>query len=112
MKVSAIVATGFAALASAAPAPAPAPAQQCTPATYACTRHDSGWKVCNTSGNWEVSNTHEIPLSLAWPSPGSCFTDMNTSLQFAGSCPPKTVCKFFKPSLSPYCVPPDFTIPN
>ncbi|KAI9903668.1 hypothetical protein N3K66_000197 [Trichothecium roseum] len=80
MKVFAIVAASFAALASAAPAPA----QQCTPATYACTRHDSGWKVCNTSGNWE----------------------------FAGSCPPKTVCKFFEPSLSPYCVPPEFTIPN
>ncbi|KAH8174464.1 hypothetical protein LIA77_05883 [Sarocladium implicatum] len=55
---------------------------KCTPGTYACINYPAGWKVCNTSGKWE----------------------------FAGNCPPDTVCKFFQPSLSPYCVPADFTI--
>ena len=27
----------------------------CTPATYACTPNNQGWQVCDTSGQWEVS---------------------------------------------------------
>lgn len=103
MKVFAIVATGFAALAAAAPAPAPA--QQCTPATYACTRHDSGWKVCNTSGNWEVSNTHEIPFSLAWPSPGPCFTDTTLSLSLPVLALPRPSASSSSPASAPTAFP-------
>jgi hypothetical protein len=30
--------------------------------------------------------------------------------QFAGNCPPNTVCEFYQPSGSPYCVPPGTVI--
>ncbi|UNI19550.1 hypothetical protein JDV02_005730 [Purpureocillium takamizusanense] len=55
----------------------------CKPATYRCEPHAAAWDVCNTSGEWV----------------------------FAGNCPPKNVCKFNQANGSPYCVPPDFTIP-
>ncbi|KAL2211467.1 hypothetical protein CC79DRAFT_1363765 [Sarocladium strictum] len=64
-----------------------APKPQCKPGTYACTTNSTGapgWKVCNTSSKWV----------------------------YAGDCPPDTVCKFYKPSLSPYCVPPNFEFPQ
>jgi hypothetical protein len=36
-----------------------APAEEkrwaCSPATYSCLPNNSGWQVCDTSGNWEVS---------------------------------------------------------
>lgn len=72
-----------AALASVAAASPHNPPKGCTPGTYACTGDAKGWMVCNTSRQFV----------------------------FAGVCPPKTVCKFFQPSLSPYCVPPDFQFP-
>ncbi|KAG3186408.1 hypothetical protein PC129_g25262 [Phytophthora cactorum] len=55
----------------------------CKPGTYACKSNAKGWQVCNTEGVWVDG----------------------------GKCPPKTVCKFYPPSLSPYCVPPDFEFP-
>ncbi|KAH7161220.1 hypothetical protein EDB81DRAFT_879551 [Dactylonectria macrodidyma] len=57
-------------------------AARCTPATYDC-QGKYAWRVCNTSGRWVTG----------------------------GKCPPETICKFFPPSLSPYCVPPDFEFP-
>ncbi|KAH6951144.1 hypothetical protein BKA56DRAFT_458792, partial [Ilyonectria sp. MPI-CAGE-AT-0026] len=54
----------------------------CKPGTYAC-NGSSGWKICTTEGKW-VSG---------------------------GTCPPDTVCKFYPPNLSPYCVPPNFQFP-
>ncbi|KAH7146646.1 hypothetical protein B0J13DRAFT_621609 [Dactylonectria estremocensis] len=59
------------------------PPKGCTPATYQCLTSAKGWQVCNTSGQWV----------------------------FAGNYPPKTVYKFYPPSKSPYCVPPDFHFP-
>lgn len=70
-------------------APARKPPKGCTPGTYACTGDAKGWMVCNTSRQFV----------------------------FAGVCPPTTGCRYFPPhvgatpSLSPYCVPPDFKIP-
>ncbi|EFY89452.1 hypothetical protein J3459_017851 [Metarhizium acridum] len=75
------VIASVAALASVAIA-APNPTQ-CQPATYRCEPNKDAWDVCNTSGQWV----------------------------FAGNCPPNTVCKFLTTNGSPYCVPPDFTIP-
>ncbi|KAI1058766.1 hypothetical protein LB507_004125 [Fusarium sp. FIESC RH6] len=54
---------------------------ECDPGTYKCSG-TTGWEVCSTSGVWVD----------------------------AGDCPPGTVCKFFKRSKSPYCVPPGFKI--
>ncbi|KAH6885281.1 hypothetical protein B0T10DRAFT_492351 [Thelonectria olida] len=51
----------------------------CQPGTYQCSGK-TGWQVCNTSGVWVNG----------------------------GTCPPKTICKFYPPSKSPYCVPPGF----
>ncbi|RFU81376.1 hypothetical protein TARUN_825 [Trichoderma arundinaceum] len=73
----------FAALASLAAASPHPPSHGCKPATYSCLPHNDGWQVCNTAGQWV----------------------------FAGNCPPKTVCKFDSQNGSPYCVPPNFTIP-
>ncbi|KAM4066048.1 hypothetical protein HRG_000206 [Hirsutella rhossiliensis] len=53
-------------------------AYECTPGTYQCL-DQSGWQVCDVSGKWV----------------------------FAGNCPPKTVCRFYEPSKSPYCIPHD-----
>ncbi|KID93795.1 hypothetical protein MAJ_10230, partial [Metarhizium majus ARSEF 297] len=73
-----------AALASVAiAAPGSEHSEQCKPATYRCDPNVNGWDVCNTSGQWV----------------------------FAGNCPPQTVCKFLAANGSPYCVPPNFTIP-
>ncbi|EHK21477.1 uncharacterized protein TRIVIDRAFT_111979 [Trichoderma virens Gv29-8] len=72
----------FAALASLATAN-PTPNFGCKPGTYACLPNGEGWEVCNT----------------------------RAVFVFAGNCPPKTVCKFDKQNGSPYCVPPNFTIP-
>ncbi|KAH7184076.1 hypothetical protein BKA60DRAFT_503813 [Fusarium oxysporum] len=55
----------------------------CQPGTYRCAG-TTGWEVCNTR---------------------AVFVN-------GGTCPPKTVCKFFKPSKSPYCVPPNFEFPK
>ncbi|RDA92512.1 hypothetical protein CP533_4200 [Ophiocordyceps camponoti-saundersi (nom. inval.)] len=53
--------------------------KECEPATYACTSETGkpGWKVCNTSGKWEIG----------------------------GYCPPKSHCEFYKENGSPYCIP-------
>ncbi|KID85034.1 hypothetical protein MGU_07827 [Metarhizium guizhouense ARSEF 977] len=59
------------------------PARECTPVAYRCHPGAEAWDVCNTSGQWV----------------------------FAGNCPPQTVCKFLAANGSPYCVPPNFTIP-
>ncbi|CAH0038888.1 unnamed protein product [Clonostachys solani] len=60
---------------------------ECSPGTYACTFNPKsgapGWKVCNASGKWE----------------------------FGGDCPPNTVCKFYTPNKSPYCVPRYYEFP-
>ncbi|KAH8661706.1 hypothetical protein BGZ61DRAFT_368673 [Ilyonectria robusta] len=64
-------------------AASPGKPKGCTPGTYACTKDASSWQVC----------------------------DVSRKFVFAGTCPPKTVCKFFQPSLSPYCVPSDFEFP-
>ncbi|KHN94878.1 uncharacterized protein MAM_07297 [Metarhizium album ARSEF 1941] len=56
--------------------------RRCKPGTYQCQGKDA-WAVCSTAGQWV----------------------------FAGKCPKDTVCKFYPPSGSPYCVPPGFTIP-
>ncbi|KAK0730021.1 hypothetical protein B0H67DRAFT_638574 [Lasiosphaeris hirsuta] len=56
----------------------------CKPATYRCNWKADGWEVCDVSGNW------------VW----------------GGACAPNDVCKFYKPSGSPYCVPPSFNLPN
>ncbi|CAH0016783.1 hypothetical protein V2G26_016965 [Clonostachys chloroleuca] len=82
MKVFAIAAASLFALASAAPNPNPG----CQPGTYSCTTAPGGgpgWQTCDVNGQWV----------------------------FSGSCPPNTVCKFYPPSKSPYCVPPDFKFP-
>ncbi|KFA67253.1 hypothetical protein S40285_06723 [Stachybotrys chlorohalonatus IBT 40285] len=62
--------------------PTSPPLSGCHPGTYACDGAH-GWKTCNTSGQWV----------------------------FAGNCPPDTVCRFYPPSSSPYCVPPTFQFP-
>ncbi|KFG79885.1 hypothetical protein MANI_010044 [Metarhizium anisopliae] len=78
------IVASVAALASVAiAAPGAETSGQCKPATYRCEPGKEAWDVCNTAGQWV----------------------------FAGNCPPKTVCKFFQQNGSPYCVPPDFTIP-
>ncbi|KAL7917790.1 hypothetical protein ACQKWADRAFT_317058 [Trichoderma austrokoningii] len=80
--ILAIAAIVSAAVASPGYKPPPPP-HGCKPATYACLSNDEGWQVCSTAGQWV----------------------------FAGNCPPKTVCKFDSQNGSPYCVPPNFTIP-
>ncbi|GJN74947.1 hypothetical protein VFPFJ_10761 [Purpureocillium lilacinum] len=82
MKVLAIALASLATVAVATPTGS---GQQCKPATYRCDPNPrvQAWNVCNTSGQWV----------------------------FAGTCPPKTVCKFLPANGSPYCVPPGFTIP-
>ncbi|GJN69746.1 hypothetical protein PLIIFM63780_000057 [Purpureocillium lilacinum] len=81
MKTVAIAIVSLASLAVAVPADN---TQQCKPATYQCEpgNPSTSWDVCNTSGQWV----------------------------FAGTCPPKTVCKFDAQNGSPYCVPPSYTI--
>ncbi|KAF5005666.1 hypothetical protein FDECE_7900 [Fusarium decemcellulare] len=59
-------------------------APKCKPGTYSCTPDAKGWQVCDVTGKWV----------------------------FAGICPPKTGCVFYKPSASPYCVPPGFKFPQ
>ncbi|KAH6980933.1 hypothetical protein BKA56DRAFT_586187 [Ilyonectria sp. MPI-CAGE-AT-0026] len=81
MQYSALLVAVMATFAAAAPKAAPG-GYGCTPATYACDGKHS-WKVCNTQGQWV----------------------------FAGDCPPDTICKFYPPSKSPYCVPPGFKFP-
>ncbi|KAJ4854148.1 uncharacterized protein T069G_11127 [Trichoderma breve] len=84
MKFTAVAFAVLATLATASPHPPPPPPPHgCKPATYSCLPNDSGWQVCSTAGQWV----------------------------FAGTCPPKTICKFDKQNGSPYCVPPNFTIP-
>ncbi|KEZ44051.1 Uncharacterized protein SAPIO_CDS3790 [Scedosporium apiospermum] len=95
MKFIPAVIIALAAVAAAAPddarpptasptaSPTPSPAA-CTPGTYACTADARGWQVCDVSGQFVV----------------------------AGTCPPGTSCVFFRPSLSPYCVPPGFRFPG
>ncbi|KAI5467933.1 hypothetical protein BGZ63DRAFT_419595 [Mariannaea sp. PMI_226] len=68
-----------AAIATFASAEASPNYRPCTPGTYQCSQ-TNGWNVCDTSGRWVNG----------------------------GTCPPKTVCKFYPPSKSPYCVPPGF----
>ncbi|KFH46157.1 hypothetical protein ACRE_030120 [Hapsidospora chrysogenum ATCC 11550] len=84
MKFFSIIVASLAAVAAASPR---SPPKRCTPGTYSCTTNPDtggpGWRVCNTSRKWV----------------------------FAGDCPPDTVCKFYPPSKSPYCVPPDFEFP-
>ncbi|KAH8721875.1 hypothetical protein BGZ61DRAFT_346904 [Ilyonectria robusta] len=81
MQYSALLVAVMATFAAAAPKAAPG-GYGCTPATYACDGKYA-WKVCNTQGQWV----------------------------FAGDCPPDTICKFYPPSKSPYCVPPGFKFP-
>ncbi|KAK5995083.1 hypothetical protein PT974_03476 [Cladobotryum mycophilum] len=66
------------ALATVAVATPTSPPLACKAGTYSCLPYGNGWQTCNTSGQWV----------------------------FSGDCPPKTVCKFYNPSQSPYCVPP------
>ncbi|VUC20888.1 unnamed protein product [Clonostachys rosea] len=61
--------------------------EECSPGTYACTYNTKsgapGWKVCNAGGKWE----------------------------YGEDCPPNTLCKFYEPSKSPYCVPRYYEFP-
>ncbi|KAF4982949.1 hypothetical protein FZEAL_1519 [Fusarium zealandicum] len=82
MKVTAIVVAALATLGAASPAPTKP--HGCTPGTYRCTSDAKGWQVCDTSNKWV----------------------------FAGYCPLKTGCVYYKPSKSPYCVPPGFEFPQ
>ncbi|KAG6005986.1 hypothetical protein E4U21_007479 [Claviceps maximensis] len=82
MKFLKVTIAALAGVAVAAPTDTQPGYETCQPATYRCdpdTTHPA-WNVCNTSGLWE----------------------------FAGYCPPHTVCKFNEVNLSPYCVPPEF----
>ncbi|KOS17421.1 hypothetical protein ESCO_006475 [Escovopsis weberi] len=72
----------LAALATAAPSPDSNTSSQCKPGTYACTGDADGWVVCDVTGHFVC----------------------------AGTCPPKTVCKFLAANGSPYCVPPGFVL--
>ncbi|KAJ4185686.1 hypothetical protein NW767_003084 [Fusarium falciforme] len=63
---------------------AASPPKGCTPGTYSCTGDAKGWQVCDVTRTWV----------------------------FAGACPPYTSCIFYKPSKSPYCVPPKFKFPQ
>lgn len=118
MKFTAIVFAGLVALAAAAPSgdledrtPSeargpPPPPKKCKPGTYACATNsktgEPGWKICNTSGKYVVRPPSEkVQMD-------DRYTDEE---QYGGDCPPDTVCKFFEPSKSPYCVPPDFEFP-
>ncbi|KAM0264912.1 hypothetical protein ACHAQJ_000428 [Trichoderma viride] len=83
MKFTTVAIAALVSLATASPHPPPPPPKGCKPATYSCLHNDDGWQVCSTAGQWV----------------------------FAGNCPPKTVCKFDSQNGSPYCVPPNFTIP-
>ncbi|KAF7547495.1 hypothetical protein G7Z17_g7706 [Cylindrodendrum hubeiense] len=83
MQFSAVLVAVMATFAAAAPSAEPGYGGGCTPATYDC-EGKYGWRVCDTSGKW-VS---------------------------AGICPPKTICKYYAPSKSPYCVPPNFQFPQ
>ncbi|CAG9995591.1 unnamed protein product [Clonostachys byssicola] len=69
------------------PAPQPTLEGECSPGIYECTFNprsgSAGWKVCSSSGKWE----------------------------YGGDCPPNTVCKYYTPSKSPYCVPRYFEFP-
>lgn len=84
MKFFAVLALVAAAV--ALPREAHSPRQGCAPGTYRCTpgSPSHSWEVCDVSRNW----------------------------LYAGSCAPGNVCKFYPPSQSPYCVPPDFNLPN
>jgi hypothetical protein len=86
MKFTAIAALTLASVAAAAPSPGPGNAvPKCKPGTYRCARNNGApsWDTCDITGTWV----------------------------FSGNCPPKTVCKFYDPSGSPYCVPPSFEFP-
>ncbi|KAM0451849.1 hypothetical protein ACHAPV_006050 [Trichoderma viride] len=83
LAIAAIISVATASPGYKPPPPPPPPPHGCKPATYACLPNDQGWQVCSTAGQWV----------------------------FAGNCPPKTVCKFDNQNGSPYCVPPNFTIP-
>ncbi|KAM5348976.1 hypothetical protein ACJ41O_008799 [Fusarium nematophilum] len=83
MKVTALFVTALATLGAASPAPGKPAPPGCTPGTYACTPDTKGWQVCGVDRKWV----------------------------FAGACPPYTSCVFYKPSKSPYCVPPGFKFP-
>ncbi|KAK7209853.1 hypothetical protein V2G26_017031 [Clonostachys chloroleuca] len=69
------------------PEPQPTLEGECSPGTYECTFNPKsgtpGWKVCSSSGKWE----------------------------YGGDCPPNTVCKYYAPSKSPYCVPRYYEFP-
>ncbi|CAG9940901.1 unnamed protein product [Clonostachys rosea f. rosea IK726] len=69
------------------PEPQPTLEGECSPGTYECTFNPKsgapGWKVCSSSGKWE----------------------------YGGDCPPNTVCKYYTPSKSPYCVPRYYEFP-
>ncbi|KAL6857599.1 hypothetical protein ACO1O0_005040 [Amphichorda felina] len=80
MKFFALTVASLAAVAAASPSPKAT--KKCKPGTYSCTNNAEGWQTCDVSGKWV----------------------------FSGECPPDTVCKFFPPSHSPYCVPADFEI--
>ncbi|CCT63030.1 uncharacterized protein FFB20_08694 [Fusarium fujikuroi] len=68
----------------AAATPLDASSTGCKPGTYSCTPDKTGWQVCDVNGKYVA----------------------------AGVCPPKTSCVFYKPSGSPYCVPPGFKFPK
>jgi hypothetical protein len=70
-------------IAFASPASAEREGGPCTPVSYAPADDRNGWLVCDVDGRYV----------------------------YGGDCPPGTVIMFYKPALSPYCVPPDFPLP-
>ncbi|KAJ6440097.1 Maltose permease MAL31 [Purpureocillium lavendulum] len=114
MKAVAVILASLAAIATATPTGSNV---VCTPATYTCSKNPNtgkpGWSVCNTSGQWVVSSPAPMsgPRLVSSHGPQDIPERRLTSHQFAGDCPPKTVCKFLQSNGSPYCVPPNFQIP-
>src|SRR3569833_1663466 len=99
MKFTLVLALVATALAS------PTNSNQCKPATFACATIPQsgaqGRKECDVTSQWVVRTSRS---SLAGVIP-ECVRELALLSQYAGDCPPHTVCRFLAANGSPYCIP-------